>query len=147
MPTLPALDITARVNYSPHVMILGAGASLAACPRGDRHGRRLPLMATLTATLGLDPLLSKAGIKVGPADNFEQVYDRISSSDKFSDLRREVNHAVQNYFATLELPEHATIYDRLLLSLRPKDLIATFNWDPFLLQAYARNRHLGSCLE
>src|SRR5690606_3970494 len=33
-----------------------------------------------------------------------------------------------------------TIYDYLVLSLRDKDLIATFNWDPFLYQAWVRNR-------
>jgi hypothetical protein len=33
----------------------------------------------------------------------------------------------------LELPDHPTVYDHLLLSLRKKDAIFTFNWDPFLL--------------
>ena len=28
----------------PHVVILGAGASYAAFPNGDMHGRKLPLM-------------------------------------------------------------------------------------------------------
>lgn len=36
------------------------------------------------------------------------------------------------------LPDKPTIYDFLILSLRRKDLIATFNWDPFLVQAYKR---------
>lgn len=31
------------------------------------------------------------------------------------------------------------IYDYLVLSLRSKDIIATFNWDPFLYQAWLRN--------
>ena len=31
----------------PHVVILGAGASAAAFPKGDRNGRRLPLMDDL----------------------------------------------------------------------------------------------------
>jgi hypothetical protein len=39
----------------------------------------------------------------------------------------------------LQLPDEATLYDYLILSLREKDLIATFNWDPFLAQAYRRN--------
>jgi cyclic nucleotide-binding protein len=30
-------------------------------------------------------------------------------------------------------PELLTLYDHLVLSLRPKDVIATFNWDPFLI--------------
>src|ERR1043166_171626 len=39
----------------------------------------------------------------------------------------------------MELPDQATLYDHLVLSLRGKDIIATFNWDPFLWQAIARN--------
>jgi hypothetical protein len=35
----------------------------------------------------------------------------------------------------MEIPDHVTLYDELLLTLRSKDLIATFNWDPLLLQA------------
>ena len=31
-----------------------------------------------------------------------------------------------------------TVYDFLILSLTEKDVIATFNWDPLLLQAYVR---------
>ena len=37
------------------------------------------------------------------------------------------------------MPLEATIYDKMILGLRNKDLIATFNWDPFLAQAYQRN--------
>jgi len=42
------------------------------------------------------------------------------------------------------LPDTPTIYDYLVLSLREKDLIATFNWDPFLLQACIRNQKVIS---
>jgi hypothetical protein len=38
----------------------------------------------------------------------------------------------------LVLPKYSTIYDLLLLSLRQKDAIFTFNWDPFLADAYER---------
>src|SRR5690606_32052274 len=34
------------------------------------------------------------------------------------------------------------VYDYLLISLREKDVIATFNWDPFLMQAYRRHASL-----
>ncbi|MFO3150431.1 hypothetical protein SCR18_15830, partial [Legionella pneumophila serogroup 1] len=37
-----------------------------------------------------------------------------------------------------------TIYDQLLLSLREKDAIFTFNWDPFLFDAYKRNSDIVS---
>lgn len=46
------------------------------------------------------------------------------------------------YFGSLLLPAGPTAYDYLLLSLREKDFIATFNWDPLLLQAYARHATL-----
>jgi hypothetical protein len=47
---------------------------------------------------------------------------------------------VRTYFGDMKLPKYATIYDHLVLSLRPRDLIATFNWDPFLFEAFVRNR-------
>ena len=36
------------------------------------------------------------------------------------------------------MPDEPTIYDFLVMSLTSKDLIATFNWDPFLVQALGR---------
>ena len=47
--------------------------------------------------------------------------------------------AVYRYFDSLALTGEPTLYDYLILSLRPKDVIATFNWDPFLIQAARRN--------
>ena len=57
-------------------------------------------------------------------------------------LLADLEKVVHDYFAAMELPPEATIYDLLLLSLREKDLIASFNWDPFLAQAFKRNRVL-----
>jgi len=51
----------------------------------------------------------------------------------------EIEAAVHTYFSGLRLPPDPTIYDYLVLSLRPKDVIATFNWDPFLWLAAERN--------
>ena len=41
------------------------------------------------------------------------------------------------------MPDKPTIYDHLVLSLRDKDFIASFNWDPLLLHAYHRNSNRG----
>lgn len=46
----------------PHVVVLGAGASLAAFPNGDAQGRRLPLMRDLAELIGLAPVFTSAGI-------------------------------------------------------------------------------------
>src|SRR5262249_12397937 len=52
---------------------------------------------------------------------------------------KDIERRIDTYFTTLTLPNHATIYDRLLVSLRSTDAVLTFNWDPFLFDAYQRN--------
>ena len=44
MNLIPRYNIKENYNHHPHVVILGAGASLAAFPDGDKNGRKLPLM-------------------------------------------------------------------------------------------------------
>ena len=122
----------------PHVVILGAGASVAAFPNGDRNGRRLPVMLDLVDTIGLQGELQKAGVEYKGRD-FEEIYGQLDKDPALSDLRSEVESRVSDYFSRLELPDHPTLYDYLVLSLRRKDVIATFNWDPFLWAACQRN--------
>ncbi len=143
MPTLPALDIKTGINESPHVIILGAGASKACCPNGDRHGRHLPIMANLVDTIALRELLERNGIEI--ETNFETIYSKIHSSGN-QNLLDELDTKIREYFGKLRLPETPTLYDYLILSLRPKDAIITFNWDPLLPQAFQRWRHLGNVL-
>jgi len=136
--SLPPLDIKTNINHAPHVVILGAGASLAAFPNGDRHGMPLPLMHNLIEVVGLTPILKKHEITT-QITNFEEFYDELATTNTNAVLLREIEEAVHEYFNKLELPDEATLYDYLLLSMREKDLIATFNWDPFLAKAYQRN--------
>lgn len=44
----------------PHVVILGAGASYAAFPNGDKNGKKLPLMNNFVETLGIEELIERA---------------------------------------------------------------------------------------
>jgi hypothetical protein len=122
----------------PHVVILGAGASYAAFQNGDKNGIKLPLMNNFVDILGLNDLLSKTGINF-KTDNFEIIYDQLYQNDAHRDVRKELEKIIYNYFSRLEILDEPTIYDHLLLSLRGKDVVATFNWDPFLLQAFQRN--------
>ena len=122
----------------PHVVILGAGASLAAFPNGDKNGRRLPLMNNFVETLGLEDLISSAGLFFS-SNNFEDIYSAIHRKPELKAICKELENTVYDYFNGMELPEEPTIYDHLVLSLRNKDWIATFNWDPLLLQAIKRN--------
>ena len=124
----------------PHVVVLGAGASRACCPNGDKNDKFLPLMSDFTEKLKLDGLLSSWGID--PNQNFEEIFSTLHENGD-SQKTQEIEKIVYNYFAQLELPDNPTIYDHLILSLRKNDVIATFNWDPFLIQAYIRNSKVG----
>jgi hypothetical protein len=56
-------------SRKPHVFLLGAGASCAAFPDGDRDGRRLPTLDSLVRTVGVERLLQDNGLEVDA--NFE----------------------------------------------------------------------------
>ena len=98
-------------------------------------------MANFVETLGLDSLLSE---RLGPDGSldFEATYSELASDPAAGELRAALETAIHQYFSNLELPPRPTIYDHLLLSLRPKDVIATFNWDPFLVDSFRRCQRL-----
>lgn len=126
-----------------HVVILGAGASVAATLRNPlADGKKLPLMNNFIEVVGLTDIIDKLPNKF-KSDNFELLYSNLFLDDPNSQQIKEIEKRVRDYFKTLELPDGPTIYDYLVLSLRSRDLIATFNWDPFLYQAWTRNYHNG----
>ena len=135
-------EIKALNMQRPHLVILGAGASLAAFPNGDRNGKRLPLMNTFVNVVGLKDMLRAAGVQE-PYDDFEAIYSDIAIDPNRQGLKDDIEERVVSYFSSLDLPDEPTLYDHLILSLRPKDVIATFNWDPFLCQAASRNYAFG----
>lgn len=126
----------------PHVVILGAGASRASFPKGDMNGNKLPLMNDFVDTLGLLDILNEIEVPYD-GQNFEVIYDYLHQNYGGSSFLNEIQSKIYNYFSQLRLPMEITIYDKLVLSLREKDIIATFNWDPFLVQAYQRNSHIA----
>jgi hypothetical protein len=126
-------------NLRRHIVILGAGASVAAFPYGDANGKRLPTMDNFLEMLGLEPVLERGGVK-NRHRNFEDIYSELYENDPESRFLKEIEEIVYTYFDSLKLPEFPTLYDHLLMSLRPKDIVATFNWDPFLFDAWNRNK-------
>lgn len=125
----------------PHVVILGAGASCAAIPDGDKYGRKISAMSGFIEKLGLGDILSKVEL-ITESNNLEDIYMELDERGKVEPVCKEVKNelevAIREYMNGFELPDKATIYDFLVLSLTSKDLIATFNWDPFLVQAIGR---------
>ena len=134
-------------DVRPHVVLLGAGASRAALPNGDRYGSELPLMDDLVDVIGLRSLLGQAGQQCNDGDNFEKIYSKLASTPEREVLVEIIESEIGDYFSSLQLPQEATIYDYLLLSLRRKDAVFTFNWDPFLFDSYKRNAHIASLPE
>lgn len=125
----------------PHVVVLGAGASMAAAPV-DKDGRALPNMASLARTTGVEHLFTDAGVH-GAETDFEAAYSRLRAGGEHEQIADEVDNQVRRYFGTLQIGEETTIYDRLLLGLRDKDLVASFNWDPLIVQSEERLRLMG----
>jgi hypothetical protein len=120
-----------------HVVILGAGASIASTIYNpERSGKRLPSMENFIEVVELGDLLGSS------KGNFEVIYSHLYDQDPNSNVVKELEKKVFLYFESLQLPDSPTLYDYLILSLRSKDLIATFNWDPFLFQAFLRINRL-----
>ena len=120
---------------TPHVFLLGAGASKAAFPDGDANGKEVPLTKDIPRVCGLidlDPSLKDV-------KNFEAYFSDL----KDLTLKDKLECQIRQYFSSLVLPDEATLYDYIALSLRDKDIIATFNWDPFLYQAFNRNHKVA----
>jgi hypothetical protein len=123
-----------------HVVILGAGASKACCiDKPERNGKSIPLMNDLPEIIDLSEELKDLTDDLKNQD-FEKIFSTLFDKEPGSKRLQTIENKIYKYFSSLELPESPTIYDYLVLSLRKKDLIATFNWDPFLWQAYDRNK-------
>ena len=122
-----------------HVVILGSGASIASTlDNPELNGKKLPSMDNLIEIIGLSHIAEKVPEAL-KHKNFEKLYSNLYKSGKYPDVLSEIEEHIHEYFGNMQLSEKPTIYDYLVLSLRGKDLIATFNWDPFLYQAWVRN--------
>lgn len=126
-------------NGYRHVVILGAGASKASCiDNPEKNNKGLPLMNDLPKVIDLKEELSDLPDYL-KNENFETIFSELFIKEGNSERLKSIEEKLYTYFENLELPDTPTIYDNLVLSLRNKDVIATFNWDPFLWQAYMRS--------
>jgi hypothetical protein len=133
------------MKKSPHVVILGAGASVATIPNGDINGKRISVMKGFIDNLEMRELFKNVRLS-STSDNLEDIYSELNERNDCKEILKILEQKIYNYFSQLELPNEVTIYDMLLLSLREKDIVATFNWDPLLLQAYQRVNRITSRL-
>lgn len=122
----------------PHVVILGAGASVDTFPNGDKYGKKLPVMNNFLNTIGMEHILDGVTLKT-TSNNLEDIYSELyDRGDECKNVRMNIENGIRTYFKSLVIPDTPTKYDLLLLSLTNKDCVASFNWDDLLLQAYNR---------
>jgi hypothetical protein len=139
MPKTKEDRINTVMGGGGHVVILGAGASIASTFRNNElNGKQLPSMDNFIDVVGLNDIIDSIPKNL-VAKNFEALYSNLHKANPKSKEIIEIERRVYGYFKDMKLPNEPTIYDHLVLSLRPRDLIATFNWDPFLFQAFNRN--------
>lgn len=125
------------VRDKPHLVILGAGATMATIPNGDKNGRKSAVMDNFIEELGLQSIIQNICLTT-KSNNLEDIYSELSEKQEYVQERKELEKAIRNHFESLKLPDSPTIYDLLVLSLRRKDCIASFNWDDLLIQARQR---------
>lgn len=131
------LNFEKSYKSRPHVVLLGAGASVAAIPNGDKNGKKISAMSGFIKKLGLDSIISSIDIKT-TSDNLEDIYMEMYEREDCDFQRAQLENSIEQYFREFEIPDEPTVYDYLLLSLTRKDLVATFNWDPLLVESFIR---------
>ena len=102
----PQLLTDKHACTSPHVVILGAGASLAAFPDGEKNRLNVPLMRNLVETVGLDDLLRANGIRFEGAD-FEALYDSLTKQYPACPLLHDLERTVFVLAPPTARPSHA----------------------------------------
>lgn len=118
-----------------HLVILGAGSTIATIPNGDKNGEESYTLANLLKDKTFTSFLEKVQGNFS-ANDVEDLCKQLYKEDR--PLYYEFESLVRKKYARLELPEEFTILDRSVLSLTPNDAIVSFNWDDLVIQAYQR---------
>lgn len=130
-------QIEQMVSDGPHVVILGAGATMAAIPEGDKNGVKSSVMNDFIKNLHLDDVMK--GVKLRTRSrNLESIFSELCEHPEYVGVRDELEQKIYSFYSSLIIPDRPTAYDYLILSLRDKDSIFSFNWDNLLVQAYSR---------
>ena len=123
-----------NANSKPHLIILGAGASIASYYDWGASGPVLPSMNSLAKDLGLSKKIEKYGLN--PEKNFEDLYSEICESGEYDELVLLMKSRIVSYFSKLRLPDTVTVYDKLILSLRKKIGLRHLSWSFCYLSTY-----------
>ena len=87
-----------------HTVILGAGATIAAIPNGDRFGQESSVMHGLIKKLHLEDILSEVELKT-TSDNLEDIYSELYSRSDCKEVLSILEQRLYDYFSSLQLPD------------------------------------------
>ena len=88
-----------------HTVILGAGATIATIPNGDRNGNKSSVMNGLIEKLNLNDVISNVELNT-KSKNLEDIYSELYLREDCRDVVKELEKRIYDYFASLELPEY-----------------------------------------
>lgn len=114
----------------PHLVLLGAGASLASFPNGDKNGIKLPLMNSLVEKLDLNQFIPKRYENL--TNDFEKLYSKLAINKSTLKTKKAIDKKVYEYFYDMEIPDKPTLYDYLILSFRKKRLDCHIQLGPII---------------
>lgn len=60
----------------PHVVLLGAGATMAAIPNGDKNGRKSSVMNNFIEELGMSSIIKNINLNT-KSNNLEDIYSEL----------------------------------------------------------------------
>lgn len=126
-----------QLENRPHLFILGAGATVAAIGGYDKKGKACPVMEDFIKKIGAYYIIEGVKLKT-KSKNLEDIYSELNERTDCLDVCKQLELYIVEYMKSLMIHDTPTVYDYLIFSLTSNDCIATFNWDPFLLQAYNR---------
>lgn len=118
-----------------HLVILGAGSTIAAIPDGDRNGMRAYTLNNFLEDPFYADFLASLDSKYQNL-NIEEICTKMYSEDR--QLYEAFERLIRNKYASLELPNGFNLLERLIMSLTSDDAIISFNWDDLIIQAYNR---------
>ena len=105
-------EIVEIENTRPHVVILGAGATMATIPNGDKNGRPCSVMHGFMQNIGLESILQKVNLKT-QSENIEDIYTELyERGEECKEIRLQLEDAIFSYsvsYTHLTLPTNSLV--------------------------------------
>ena len=77
------VDIVELMRKRPHLFILGAGATKATIPNGDKYDRQSPVMENFLREIGIESLLNGVKLKT-KSHNIEAIYSELVTKPEYT---------------------------------------------------------------